>query len=1098
MRLTGKPTDYLAAQAVVLAGTLLIGAPSHASDLAQVRGNENSMRNLRIAHPDLSRHEIRQLVRAERLQDRASNQAIASPALRVQNFIALPQLSPPPDVVQPVRAFEQSQFQTVNGRTRSVSRGVELDLTSNERTITLGDNLFVGRSSYTISNGSASRELVAGSKVSASEYVALQQVIASGSQTLVLDSSGKAIGGSFSLSTIDDGGRDIHAKSLVVPASVEASGDFSRRSDFRLTGDLSNFGSILALGSAGNPGRASIAARDITNGSGASIETVSSGQPMDLNLRAERNFQNDGLISASGNLTISAGGNLQNSGSISGGSLTIDSAVVRNSGALIATSGDAVFTNALPTALQIDSTGGRVSAENGAIKVRDALFREKLDTVIRGGDWISERVEFNAGEGHLDVNVGELSGAIHARGGTVIINAQTEVLNIQELSASGDPLISNTNSIVLGSQMTLGAPLSVVSGGNITLDSATLDTASSTGNGGDILLLAGAAFTIDANVLQVTGASSSGGNITYTGTAPVIDSSSTSGNAGNVVIAAFSSMPGTGQVSLANSSITANGSNAAGSVSFIAGGDIEVGAITAQGALVSGDISLQAAQPIPNGTFRINATTGSIESGPLLVDSTATGTVSTYGALTSDGFVTLRGTLVDVHAPITANSALEVVTPEFFVDATTVTARTVDVRSPQGDLSVNGGTGSSLIATSPDGGLLISLSAYPGGDLILQGTMNLTGDAQFNSTASVVSQNNSLYSTTDDVVLSSSNWIQQGNGNIVANSITFGGSNIVNADGDVVILNDLIFNGRDLFIGAKGNVDLGSYNIDLSSVTGNGGSLTIIAGYTLSGTGLGQIQTANSTSVTDSFTTSSNIYGSGNYTTDSSAAAGNAGNISVAATGTIMLTGNLSANSLTGSAGIIAIAAEDGVSVAEASAVSGAGNTGAVLIQAGHVAPAGLVSYRQGAQTNGIMSFDNPIYTAGQIDTGVISSSEVKLQNLAAPINIGSTIDAHSITIKTDGSINLLNQDNLTVTGFSAGDGGLISITAPAFSTASGQPLQLIARGTTGNGGSVTVVSPTDLSVGTSSADDVSIDVSTTKQCRAPRVVSLLLLRQAI
>lgn len=1080
MRLTGKTTGYFAAQAVLLAGTLLIGAPSHASDLTQMRGSENSMRNLRIAHPNLSRQEIRQLVRVERRQDCVSNHAIAQPAISVQNLLAIPQLPHPPEVVRPVRPLEQSQFQAVNGRMRSVSRGVELDLTSQERTITLGDNLFGGRSSYTISNGSDSRELVAGSKVSASEYVALQQVIESGSQTLVLDSSGKAIGGSFSLSSIDDGGRDIHAKSLVVPASVEASGDFSRRSDFRLTGDLSNFGSILALSSNGNSARASIAARDITNGSGASIETVSSGQPMDLNLRAERNFHNDGLISASGNLTISAGGNFQSSGSINGGSLTVDSAVVRNSGALIATSGDVVFTNSLPTSLQIDSSGGRVSAENGAIKVRDRLFHEKLDTVIQGGDWISERVEINAGEGHLDVNVGELTGAINAHAGTVIINAQTEVLNIQELSASGDPLISNTNSIVLGSQVTLGAPLSVVSGGNITLDSATLDTTSSTGHGGDILLLAGAEFTIEANVLQVTGASFSGGNVTYTGTAPVIDSSSTSGNAGNVVIAAFSSMPGTGQVSLANSTITANGSNAAGSVSFIAGGDIEVGAISAQGSLVSGDISLQAAQPISNGTFRINATTGSIESGPLFADSTATGTVSTYGALTSNGFVTLRGTSVAVHAPITTSSALRVVTPELLVDATTMTARTVDVRSPQGDLTIDGGTGSSLIATSPDGGFLISLGAFSGGDLVLQGTMNLTGDAQFNSTASVVSQDNSLYSTTDDVFLSSSNWIQQGSGNIVANSITFGGSNIVNADGDVVILNDLIFSGRDLFIGARGDVDLGNYNIDLSSATGNGGSLTIIAGYTLSGSGLGQIQTANLTSVTDSFTTSSNIYGSGNYTTDSSAASGNAGNISIAATGTIILTGNLSANSLTGSAGTIAITGEDGVSIAETSAVSGSDNTGAVFIQAGHVLPAGLVSYRQGAQTGGIMSFGNPMYTAGQIDTGAISASAVKLQNLAAPINIGSTIDAHGITINTEGSINLLNQDNLTVTEFNTGDGGTISIAAPAFTTASGQPLQLIARGTTGTGGRVTVVSPGELSVGTSSTDDISIDVSTT------------------
>lgn len=1459
-----------------------------------------SMREMRAAHSDLSRREIRQLVRVERSEAIRSFQNPGdSTAIQRQSQ----QFNSRSTVLAPNllsnRFDGQSIFVAENGKTRGVARGVELDLSSSKRGITLGDDLFSNKSLYTIEVGGAHKELSTGSLVSASEFVALKQVIDSGSQSLVVDASGKAIDGSFSLSTISDGSRDIHAKSLVVPVSVEASGDFGRRADFRINGDLTNFGSVIATSSIAGANRADISARDITNAAGASIETLSSvvSGPIDLSLTADRNFQNAGSIKSSGNLSIGAGSSLQNSGVVrAANDLNIAASTLTNQGSLVSDHGNINFSTALPSDVFVDNSGGIVSALKGDINFRSAGYSEIYNTTLSGGDWQSANMNLNGGEGRLDVNVDKLTGAVHAHAASAVVHAQTDVLNIQELCANGDPLISNTNTIVLGSQTASGAPLTVVSSANIVLDSATLSTDNSGGAAGNITLVAGAAFSVNPGNIVISGASATGGNINYQGTAPVITANSTGGQAGNITLAAFFVDPNTGQINLSGSTIEAQGKlgSSNGDVSVIASGGIALGSINTHGAsLTGGSISISGTQPQVVGTLMIDDTSGAILSGgltagstisgaltvggsvdvggalvvnttsaifngsvsatdlvvntagkidvdtsltarsgdirlassakadlhlndlqgdsialstlgsiwvdgswttagsgggivavagdtiitiqdssldtsavgqsgdvtlvagatftqtagtititgaetyggdiiltdqflgintstagigsggsisliaygtpsyitgrvhlgqnaivntagaqsgntngdilimagkpnsdnvitlgaqtstssglsgsgsvnlvtaqanfnividkndggvssgnflpasptlepgnvsgragatvhtlgaPLVIRSGATidlsGTTSTVGtaslfaassvadagsitadsiAVTAGGSISLGGNLSSptinltsqtsgnitqtgtISTPIggtlnislgsnlstasllSANSIgtligqgagtitfnngttdlklgaigstqnlnltadatvqylggintsgqVNIQTQKFSTIGTTLTALRISILPVNGGaaLTVDGGSGSSLIATissGPPGAPSIPtgviLGSFSGGDLTLAGIMNLSGDVEIDSGTNLISKNGSLFTGANNVTLSAQNWIQQGNGNIVGNELIFSGTGIINPDGDVVLLNNLVFHGRDLVIAAKDNVDLGAFNIDLSSSIGDGGGLTILAGYSLSGVGSGQIQTAAPFNVTNSLSSTGSVTGTGTITTSSTAANGAAGNISIAAAGTISLLGSIDASADTGVGGTVAIAAPEGITLGTITATSPQ-QSGSVFVRPSDALAFGVVTYKNGAVVGpGFIDFINGDATSSPINLGSIDSFNINLKNLQAPINISGSVSGHGVTIDTKGSLNFTTTNTLAATEFN-GDGGFFIISTPAISTSDGGPLHILAKGSS-RAGALVFNAPGNLTV--SQTGDITIDV---------------------
>src|SRR4030095_3282422 len=103
---------------------------------------------------------------------------------------------------------------------RTLRRGAELDLSSAAANIRLGSNLFRRNSSITVNVAGVEQSFIAGSYVTAAQFVALKQVMNGGSQALVLNDQGAATGGSFTLNSV----ASARVSELIVPTGVTAVG----------------------------------------------------------------------------------------------------------------------------------------------------------------------------------------------------------------------------------------------------------------------------------------------------------------------------------------------------------------------------------------------------------------------------------------------------------------------------------------------------------------------------------------------------------------------------------------------------------------------------------------------------------------------------------------------------------------------------------------------------------------------------------------------------------------------------------------------------------------------------------------------------------
>ena len=184
-----------------------------------------------------------------------------------------------------------------------------LDLTSSNANIMLGSKLFGTTSSVTINVGGTQQSYKPGSVVTAGEYVAISQVLKGSSQAVTLSASGSAIGGTFSLNAVDKG----NVTNLTIPTSVTALDYVSKNSTLRLSGDLTNYGSIDAVSLNNKSASGTISAADITNESGGIITSIQPGatsgtaggatsSSLDLTLQATNNLSNAGSITSSGAL----------------------------------------------------------------------------------------------------------------------------------------------------------------------------------------------------------------------------------------------------------------------------------------------------------------------------------------------------------------------------------------------------------------------------------------------------------------------------------------------------------------------------------------------------------------------------------------------------------------------------------------------------------------------------------------------------------------------------------------------------------------------------------------------------------------------------
>lgn len=785
----------------------------------------------RLAGLDIDRSALRQLRlenRAERLQNRAErleNRVRSNPSITIPQPI-LP-ITAPQDNLAPMirvrggghvnrdanitRRNESKTWQiTETGKVRNVNAAVELNFGSNERSIQLGQELFGSADSVTLSVGNGEKTFSAGSRVTAAEYASIIQVLGGDGQTLQLDNSGRAAGGQLSLDSLTNGS-SMNVSGLVIPEAIKVVGNFSNRSDFNLKGDLVNNGAIYALSNKPGADKASIAVRNLTNNAGGLISSVTDSSmfpeydnlqsSVDLKLRADDSLVNKGEISSSGNLTLSAKtvSNLSGNHSVASISaardVSIETATLTNSGTISAQNNIGITAGAYDAAgsIVVNNAGGSIQALNGAITVGDINNTAKANTTLTGGDWLSKDLNLYSGDGALNVNVGELTGAITGRAGTASVLADTENLIVNSMQASGDPTFKSTGNFTLMNDITTGGgPVAILARGDINFDlDATIDTHNDSGAGGTITLVAGSNWTSAGANNSISGGSAGGGSIN--GSTLLLDFvSDGSTNGGDVTIVAFAgSSANSGNINLDSAAISALGGAGGnnGNVTIIGGGGVTVADVDTQGVGTNdgtGNVLISSFQPVVvNGPVLINDTTGAIVQG-----SFAPGTTTPNAQ-----DVNVTGT-VFAGANALVQSAASASVSDVDADGTiTITA--------QADLELAG----SYVTT--------------GGGVTIVAGRNISGGAPTQTdidTSSASGDGGNVF------VIAGANFTQD------ANNITITGASAI---GGFIFLDNL---------GPGVGNSLGNVDTSSSAVNGSGGDVTFIA-YGGSNTGGGYVVT---------------------------------------------------------------------------------------------------------------------------------------------------------------------------------------------------------------------------------------------------------------
>ncbi|MDZ4832700.1 MAG: hypothetical protein SGJ27_02750 [Candidatus Melainabacteria bacterium] len=647
----------------------------------------------------------------------------------------------------------QSFQENAAGKVANMKGGVNLDLTSQLANITLGQKLFGNTASVQISVGGETKTVTAGTQVTAAEYVAVKQVLAGVGQSVNIGAGGSATGGNVDLSAITSRGDVLKASDLTVPVNVTAIGDFSKGSEFRLKGDLTNSGTVHALDSSGNGKGGTLRADDIFNNANALISS-----DVDLNLNSN-SLTNSGAISSQGNLTITSS-NVTNSGTISSAK-NVNLNAQSNGG------------------INVNSTGGTISAAN------DINVNANADSSLIGGDYLSQNLNLNAGAGTIATNLGEVTGNVNSTGYAVHFASQSETLHIGDTNLI-DPTFYNIGDITFTGSVNVAADLTVIATGNITDNQVgsiniTTNNAGVAVNGGNLTIIAGANITSTVGPADPTlptanlgsdvtfnQGSISGGSITLS-RVQLNTSGSAGGNGGNVLLAAFGGIgAGSGVVNLStlfSSSITTGGNGAGtnGDITVIAPNGINLSSnggtnISTVGGTGGGDVRIVTSQPFSAGPVSYLAN-GALAPGSaqLQAGNTITGGAVDTNTINANGLISIvsGGTQsVGALTSATGNVAL-------FAGINPVGG---GVNNAAADVNQNGTitatTGSVLIQTGDDfnqaGGANINANgAGPFGSIVLDiGKANANGD--FNQDGAL-SANGSIFITVGDTLTQDDN-----------------------------------------------------------------------------------------------------------------------------------------------------------------------------------------------------------------------------------------------------------------------------------------------------------------------------------------------------
>jgi hypothetical protein len=514
----------------------------------------------------------------------------------------------------------------VIGNSALPGAGYQLDLSSPTANIVLGAGLFnSARPSVTINQGGTTETFSAGSKVTAGQYVAIQEQLGKGTQTIVLNNKGVADGGSFSLNSAAKSGED----EIVVPTGVTAIANTGKK-NLSINGDLINYGSIedITKSSSAQPG--AITALDIVNEKGGTISTQSlnssltagASSGVNLTLEAQKGITNSGAISNSGSLTLST---------INGGITNTSSGLVKASGDLNLSSGDGSINNAgklsssagnvnintqnaagltltnsgtvssehgnvnisAPTTININGAStsssptnviGTISAPQGNINISTSTPEHGIINApsinMEGGNYLTQNINVTSPSGSITGSVNQVTGSLNLAGDAAHITADTTNLVLGTNTINGDPTYVNTGgSVTINGAITATEDLTIIASGSILGSSgASLSTANSTGTSSvpstDITLIAGASVSSSGTTTSTVPGAPIG-----SGAQAAVDFSSGSG--GNIT---FSGSP-SGAVINTSSTLAAGGANQ------VNGGNVTLVAYNGQISLPAGGAS---------------------------------------------------------------------------------------------------------------------------------------------------------------------------------------------------------------------------------------------------------------------------------------------------------------------------------------------------------------------------------------------------------------------------------------------------------------------------------------------------------------------------
>ncbi len=630
----------------------------------------------------------------------------------------------------------------------AAGRHMDLDLASTQASVAVTQAMLGTAQQAEINVGNLTRQVGVGDMLTASEFVALAQVMTGKSQSLMLSDLGHAVGGTFSLADLNTS----KFSSLVVPQGVTAV--LEGRSNLHVSDTLSAQGTLLGMGNNALNMVNVRAGNVLVDGA---MMTAPGG--VNMSVFALQDLTNNGNMSASGVLSVLAGGNLSNTGTMSGGQglhLYSDAGQFSNSGQMMAQSGNVYVSTNANSNLLFYNPGGSVLANQGSIYVRDAGFSAKLATELSGGTFAANSLNVYGGDGDVRVNVDQVSGVLNIYGGTAQVVNRVGDLQMGVVSLTGDPTFANSggNVVLLNDLIFPGQDLAILASGNVVAASNVKLINVSGLDPGDVYIVAGFNFTPNTGGITEGPPANNATPYTYALAATAspdggginlglvsINASSTalsgSGTSGNVtLIAKAGTLPEPANIAtieINNVTTTNKKADNGGNILMIGQNGVQVnGTLDTSANRESGNVSIFGATPVVSGgsiIFTNGTKTGTGAFGAPALSSANEAEILVKGKILTTGVARNGGDVfIKSDEVITVSGLINASGGNYTLDTfqSAGNGGKVDITSSGDDIFLNSGVMSNggVFATSGD-----SDFAGNGGEIILtaSGLLSVTG-----------------------------------------------------------------------------------------------------------------------------------------------------------------------------------------------------------------------------------------------------------------------------------------------------------------------------------------------------------------------------------